>query len=289
MTCTLCPRKCKADRNMGQKGYCGCDNRILVSKIMLHMWEEPCISGTNGSGAVFFGGCSLRCVYCQNSTIALDAMGEHYTADRLAKAFLSLEERGAHNINLVTPTHFAPGIAEAVNISRQSGLGIPVVYNTGGYELVDAVARLKGTVDIYLTDFKYMSASAADKYSNAQDYPECAKTALDEMVRQQPEPVFDEYGILRSGVLVRHLLLPGNLSNSKSVVEYLYKTYGDSIYISLMNQYTPMRSFEDYPELSYTVTRREYDKLVNYALSLGVKNAYIQGEGSIGKNYIPDF
>ena len=253
------------------------------------MWEEPCISGTNGSGAVFFTGCSLRCVYCQNSTIALDGMGEPYSADRLSQAFLSLEEQGAHNINLVTPTHFAPGIKEAVALARQSGLAIPVVYNTGGYELSEAVAELKGTVDIYLTDFKYMSASAAGKYSNAKDYPDYAKTALAEMVKQHPVPVFDDCGMLRSGVLVRHLLLPGNLANSKAVVEYLYKTYGDSIYISLMNQYTPMKSFEDYPELSYTVTRREYDKLVNYALSLGVKNAYIQDEGSIGKKYIPDF
>ncbi len=289
MTCRLCPRKCKADRSMGQKGYCGCDNKILVSKIMLHMWEEPCISGVNGSGAVFFGGCSLRCVYCQNSAIALVEAGQVYEVQRLAQAFLDLEGEGAHNINLVTPTHFAPGIKEAVAIAGKKGLGIPVVYNTGGYELAEAIAQLCDTVDVYLTDFKYISESAARKYSNAADYPECAKKALAEMVKQHPEPVFDSDGMLRSGVLVRHLLLPGNLANSKAVIEYLYKTYGDSIYISLMNQYTPMKSFDDYPELSYTVTRREYSKLVDFALSLGVKNAYIQEDGSFGKKYIPDF
>lgn len=289
MNCNLCPRQCNTDRSKSPYGYCGYPDGIYISRTMLHMWEEPCISGTRGSGAVFFCGCSLGCIYCQNSKIAMNISGRSITARELADEFIALEKCGAHNINLVTPTHFSLGIRDAIDIARDRGLTIPIVYNTGGYELEECIKALDGRVDIYLTDFKYINPQTALKYSGAPDYPDYAKKALGEMVRQHPSPVFDNDGIMKKGVIARHLLLPGSLVNSKGVTEYLYKTYGDSIYISIMNQYTPIQKFEDYPELSETPSQREYDKLVSYALSLGVKNAYIQDEGCSDKRFIPEF
>ncbi len=287
--CNLCPRKCNVDRQGGQKGYCGMGADIVASKAYLHMWEEPCISGTRGSGTVFFNGCTLRCIYCQNSKISRGGNGKSLTPTELSEVFVHLQQKGAHNINLVTPTHFVPGIIEALTIAKSKGLTIPVVYNTGGYELAETLKMLKDNIDVYLPDFKYIYGEAAAKYSRAEDYPEIAKKAIEEMVRQKPEVVMDSQGIVQKGVIVRHLLLPGNLKNSKGVVEYLYKTYGDSIYISLMNQYTPIDTFDKYPELSETPSRREYEKLVDYAISLGVKNAYIQDSDSSDKAFIPDF
>lgn len=287
--CNLCPRACNKARNEGSVGYCGMSRDIYASKAMLHMWEEPPISGVNGSGAVFFTGCHLKCVYCQNSAIAFKSSGKRLTPAELSEVFMRLQSEGAHNINLVTPTHFVPQIIESLDISRRKGLKVPVVYNTGGYEKRSTVELLKGYADIYLPDFKYMSSNTAKKYSNAPDYPERAKEALEEMVRQQPNPVFSDDEIMQRGVMVRHLLLPGNLKNSKSVIEYLYKTYGDSIYISIMNQYTPMGQFDKFPELSCTPSRREYEKLVDYALSLGVRNAFIQDAEASNDVYIPRF
>jgi len=289
MSCNLCPRMCNADRHLGQKGYCGHDSNVRISKVMLHMWEEPCVSGTRGSGAVFFSGCSLRCVYCQNSEIALKNSGKIVSKEELGKIYVSLQEKGAHNINLVTPTHFMDSIARSVLLAKNNGLKVPVVYNTGGYELSERIDDLKGIADVYLTDFKYIRSSTAHKYSNAPNYPAYAKASLEKMVSQMPEVIFDDNGIIKKGVIVRHLLLPGSLDNSKAVIEYLFKTYGDNIYISIMNQYTPLREFEDFPELSYTPSRREYEKLMDYAISLGVKNAYIQSQDSSDKKYIPNF
>ena len=262
---------------------------MRISKAMLHMWEEPPISGTRGSGAVFFAGCHLKCIYCQNSDIMQGNLGKDMLPSQLAEVFLDLRDKGAHNINLVTPTHFVPGIMQALDIAKSRGLGLPVVYNTGGYEKATTMEMLSDYVDVYLPDFKYMKPSSAKKYSKAEDYPQFAKKALDIMVRQKPRVVFDTDGIMREGVIVRHLLLPGNLANSKAVIEYLYKTYGDSIYISIMSQYTPIKEFDTCPELSYTVGRREYEKLVDYALGLGIKNAFIQDLNSASKAYVPDF
>ena len=287
--CNLCPRGCGVDRTMGERGYCGMADTLRVSKAMLHMWEEPPISGTRGSGAVFFSGCHLKCIYCQNTDIAHGGFGKDMTPVELARVFLYLEEKGAHNINLVTPTHFTYGIISALDIARDKGLKLPVVYNTGGYELVRTLDMLRGCIDVYLPDFKYMKTRSAKNYSNAPDYPEVAKKALEAMVNRCPEAVFNKDGIMEKGVIVRHMLLPGNLENSKLVIEYLYKTYGDSIYISIMSQYTPIKEFESYPELSYTAGRREYEKLVDYALGLGVKNAFIQDTESAQNTYVPSF
>ena len=253
------------------------------------MWEEPCISGSQGSGTVFFSGCPLRCVYCQNRDIARAGAGKEITVERLSEIFLELQEKGAANINLVTPTHYTPEIVKAVAEARDSGLTLPIVYNCGGYEKPETLRTLEGIVDIYLTDFKYMDAEAARRYSHAPDYPEIAKEALGEMVRQQPEPVFDEKGMMKKGVIVRHLLLPGHLKNAEAVVKYVYETYGNRVYLSLMNQYTPLPGMEKWPEINRKVTRREYDRLLDYAVELGVENGFIQEGRTAEESFIPAF
>ncbi len=289
--CRLCPRDCGVNRAAGQAGVCGVAGPgIRAARAALHMWEEPCISGETGSGAVFFSGCSLRCVYCQNRDIARAAAGVMISRERLAEIFLELEAQGAANINLVTPTHYSPEIIWAVKRAREQGLSVPIVHNGSGYERPEVLRSLEGIVDIYLTDFKYMEAETAARYSRAPDYPAVAQAALSEMVRQTPEPVFDENGLMRRGVIVRHLLLPGHLRNARAVVRYVHETYGDRVFLSLMNQYTPMPDIEkEYPELARRVTAREYERLVDYALSLGVENGFIQEGDTAQESFIPAF
>ena len=288
--CRLCPRDCRADRENGRRGFCGvAGNNIKCARAALHLWEEPCISGNTGSGAVFFSDCPLRCVYCQNRDIAGADRGLEITEARLAEIFLELAQQGAANINLVTPTHYTREILRAVLRAREQGLTLPMVYNCSGYEKVSTLKMLEGIVDIYLTDFKYMDTEAAKAYSRAPDYPEVAKAALAEMVRQTGAAVFDEEGMMKRGVIVRHLLLPNHLKNAKGVVKYVYETYGDRVYLSLMNQYTPLPGMEAYPELNRRVTKREYDRLLDYALSLGVENAFIQEGETAKESFIPAF
>ena len=287
--CHLCPRNCGVDRLAGQKGFCGVDAGIMVARAALHMWEEPCISGKEGSGAVFFSGCSLGCVFCQNRTISKGQSGKVITVERLAELFLDLQGQKANNINLVTAGHFLPQVREALILAKEQGLTIPVVYNSSGYEKAEMLRYLEGLVDIYLPDLKYLEADLAGKYSHAKDYPEVAMKALEEMVRQVGMPEFDERGMMKKGVIVRHLLLPGHVRNSKKVLEYLYGTYGDQIYISLMSQYTPMPAMKDDPQLSRKVTDREYDRLLDYAISLGVTNCFIQEGETAKESFIPEF
>lgn len=290
--CNLCPRECLADRGSGRKGFCLSDNRIMVARAALHMWEEPCISGRGGSGAVFFAGCSLRCVYCQNYEIAEGRRGRQVTVGRLAEIFLELQAKGADNINLVTPDHYIIDVAEAVLLAKKMGLVLPVVYNGSGYEKREMICSLSGIVDIFLTDFKYMDSGLAAKYSAAADYPRRAKEALAQMVRIVGTPAFDENGMMRRGVIVRHLLLPGHKKNAKAVIRYVYETYGDSVYLSLMNQYTPLerlRENPDYREICRKVTKREYDAVVDYAIGLGVRNAYMQEGDTARESFIPAF
>lgn len=273
-------------------GYCMMEDGIYLARAALHMWEEPCISGESGSGAVFFSGCNLRCVYCQNHEIAAGRKGRQVSVERLSQIFLELQDKGAANINLVTPDHFIIKIAEAVLLAKEKGLRLPVVYNGSGYEKEGLIENLSGIVDIFLTDFKYMDEKAAQKYSFAPDYPEVAKKALAQMVKLVGEPAFDAKGMMTRGVIVRHLLLPGHKRNAKDVIRYVYETYGDRVYLSLMNQYTPferLKENSDYRELCRKITRREYETVVDYALSLGVRNAYIQ-EGDVAKeSFIPAF
>ena len=285
-SCSLCQRNCMVDRTK-KHGYCGMKDELFVSRAALHFWEEPPISGSKGSGTIFFSGCSLSCIYCQNQAISRGRIGKNISLDRLSQIMLELEEKGAHNINLVTPTHFVPSIAEAIKAARKMGLSIPIVYNTGSYDSISALKMIDGLVDIYLPDFKYYTEKASLKFSNAKDYPSVAKEAIAEMVRQVGSPSFDENGIMTKGVIVRMLLLPGHVAEAKLSLKYLIETYGDKIYISLMNQYTPMVGMK--PPLNRPVTRDEYRQLVDYAEKLGLKNGFTQEFGTAKESFIPEF
>lgn len=288
--CILCPRNCNTNRNDGNIGACMVSGKLKLARAALHYWEEPCISGEAGSGAVFFSGCSLHCVFCQNEEISRGQSGKEVEKERLAEIFLELQEKGANNINLVTPGQYVPHIIWAVEQARNQGLKLPIVYNTSSYEKVETIRRLEGIVDIYLPDFKYMSSDIAMKYSKAKDYPEVAKAAIAEMVRQQPNPVFDEVtGLMKRGVIVRQLLLPNLLEDAKAIVKYLYDAYGDNIYLSLMSQFTPLSNVENYPELNRKVSEKEYEEYVNYAIELGVENGFIQEEDVADESFIPHF
>ena len=287
--CLLCPRKCGINRSTGQTGVCGVSSEIKVARAALHYWEEPCISGKRGSGAVFFSGCSLHCVFCQNREISDGKEGKVISKERLSDIFIELVDKGANNINLVTPGQYIPDIVWAVNDAKSRGMKLPIIYNTSGYENVTELKLLEGIVDVYLPDFKYMDSTLSARYSRAKDYPSVAKQALSEMVRQQPDVVIDDAtGLIQKGVIVRQLLLPGHVNDAKAVLKYLYDTYHDHVYISMMSQFTPI-ALKDYPEINRTVTRREYERLVDYALKIGITNAFIQ-EGDVAKDsFIPAF
>ena len=287
--CLLCPRKCGINRRTGQTGVCGVSSEIKVARAALHYWEEPCISGKRGSGAVFFSGCSLHCVFCQNREISDGKEGKVISKERLSDIFMELEGKGANNINLVTPGQYIPDIVWAVNDAKSRGMKLPIIYNTSGYENVTELKLLEGIVDVYLPDFKYMDSTLSAMYSRAKDYPSVAKQALSEMVRQQPDVVIDDAtGLIQKGVIVRQLLLPGHVNDAKAVLKYLYDTNHDHVYISMMSQFTPI-ALKDYPEINRTVTRREYERLVDYALEIGITNAFIQ-EGDVAKDsFIPAF
>lgn len=287
--CLLCPRKCGINRRTGQTGVCGVSSEIKVARAALHYWEEPCISGKRGSGAVFFSGCSLHCVFCQNREISDGKEGKVISKERLSDIFMELADKGANNINLVTPGQYIPDIVWAVNNAKSRGMKLPIIYNTSGYENVTELKLLEGIVDVYLPDFKYMDSTLSAMYSRAKDYPSVAKQALSEMVRQQPDVVIDDAtGLIQKGVIVRQLLLPGHVNDAKAVLKYLYDTYHDHVYISMMSQFTPI-ALKDYPEINRTVTRREYERLIDYALEIGITNAFIQ-EGDVAKDsFIPAF
>lgn len=292
--CELCPRGCQVNRETEQTGVCGVSSNLKVARAALHYWEETCISGTNGSGAVFFSGCSMHCVFCQNREIANGVVGKEISRERLRDIFLELQGQGANNINLVTPGHYVPHIVWAVEQARNQGLRIPIVYNTSSYEKVDTLKQLEGIVDVYLPDFKYWDSQTAQKYSNAPDYPEVARAAIAEMVRQQPTVKFiydrqQEVDLIQKGVIVRQLLLPGQLKDAKRIVKFLHETYGNQIYLSLMSQYTPLSHVENYPELNRKVDRRTYERYIDYAIEIGVENGFIQEEDVAEESFIPMF
>lgn len=287
--CNLCPRKCGIDRTAGKRGACGADEKIKIARAALHFWEEPCISGENGSGAVFFSGCQLHCEFCQNKDISDCTAGKTVDAGRLTEIFLELKEQGAYNINLVTPSHFAPSVIEALEDAKRQGMDLPVVYNTGGYDSVDTIKLFEGIVDVYLPDFKYMDENLALRFSGAKNYPDVAKAAIREMVRQQPTAVFDSNDMIKSGVIVRQLLLPGHVKDAMHILSYLHDTYGEKIYISMMSQYTPVRKFKEHTELNRKVTKREYERYIQYAMDIGIENGFIQ-EGDVAEeSFIPEF
>lgn len=321
MSCDLCPRHCAVARSRGQQGYCGMTETLTVARVAPHVWEEPCISGENGSGTVFFSGCNLRCVYCQNHKIAAGRTGREMTVPELSAAFLSLEKQGCHNINLVTPSHYVPQIREAL---LQAKLSVPVVYNTSSYVCVQTLRQMEGLVDIYLADLKYLDCGLAKKYSHAADYPETAMTAIAEMVRQvggieyeliqkgnngqtggpdvgvnatneenrlriRNATEYPDGALMKRGVIVRHLLLPGQVEEAKRVLRYLYETYGDTIAISILNQYTPLPHVAEYPELNRKVTDGEYEEVVDFALELGIGHGFLQEGEAASESFIPEF
>ena len=288
MLCNICPRHCNTNRD-DKVGYCGMTNTLKISRAALHHWEEPCISAENGSGTVFFSGCNMGCVYCQNQDISHEGFGKEITVERLAEIFMELQVKNAHNINLVTPTHYAPQIRKAVKLARDMGLALPVVYNTSGYENVENIETLSGTVDVYLPDFKYFSGGTAQKYSFCSDYPEVAKKAIDAMVKQTGPCIFDDEGVVQKGTIVRVLVLPEHTDEAKQIIEYLYDTYGDDIYISIMSQYTPCTNLEKYPEINRKLTQQEYDEVVDFAVELGLENGFVQEGESASESFIPPF
>lgn len=284
--CLLCARNCGVDRTRSV-GYCKATAEINIARAALHFWEEPPVSGENGSGAIFFSGCSLSCVFCQNREISRGRNGKTVSIERLADIMLDLWSQGAHNINLVTATHYIPSVADAIRLARKRGLSIPVVYNTGSYENTESLRLLDGLVDVYLPDFKYYLPRTAAALSNAGDYPTVAKASIAEMYRQVGKPVFNERGIMQRGVILRILLLPGHVAEAKLCLKYLLDTYGDSIYISLMNQYTPMPNMKS--PLNRRVTHEEYAQLTDYAERLGLKNGFTQEFGTACESFIPPF
>lgn len=330
-SCMLCPRKCGVNRTQGENGVCGQTDELRVARAALHMWEEPCISGSRGSGAVFFSGCALHCVFCQNHAIADGAAGKSITVGRLAEIFLELQAQGANNINLVTAGHFTPQVMKALDLAKRQGLTLPVIYNTSAYEEAETIRSLEGYVDVYLPDLKYVDPILSRKYSHASNYFEKAGAAIAEMVRQTGEMKFvlemetagsqavedrgklagsqatrgqketmgvaeyqrrSEQGeslLMTRGVIVRHLLLPGCTEDSKRVLDYLLDTYGDRIFISIMNQYTPLPHVAAYPELNRRVTDREYNAVIDYALERGLENGFIQEGGTAEESFIPEF
>ena len=284
--CNLCPRECCVNRNNKELGYCRASNKLKIGGYHLHMWEEPIISGKNGSGTIFFSYCNLRCIYCQNYDISIYDNGEEITIDRFANICLELQDMGAENINLVTPSHYIPLIREGLIMAKDKGLNIPIVYNTSGYEKVDSLRLLDGLIDIYLPDFKYYDDNLG-KFSNINNYFEIADKAIQEMYRQVGSPIIKK-GIMRRGIIVRHLVLPHHSDDSKKVVKYLYDKYGDNIYLSIMNQYTPVRRCK-YLELNDRVSEKEYDNVIDYAYDLGIRKCFVQDSESQSESFIPVF
>lgn len=286
--CMLCPRKCGINR-YETKGFCQCDANIKIARADLHYFEEPPISGTKGSGTVFFSGCNLKCVFCQNYGISYDNFGKYVTNQRLAEIFLELQKKGAHNINLVTPTPYIINIIEAIKIAKENGLDIPIIYNCSGYESVWALKLLEGYIDVYLPDMKYWDNEAANKYSKCNNYLEICMQSLEEMYRQVGPIHFDENNIIKKGVMVRHLVMPNMTNDSKKIIYYLHNTYKDNIYISIMNQYTPNKKLKNYKEIDRSIKPDEYNEVVDYAIEIGVVNAFIQEEGTTSDSFIPEF
>ena len=286
-SCCLCPRKCGVNRYQ-QKGYCGARNRIRLAYYSLHMWEEPILSGDKGSGTIFFSHCNMRCMYCQNRKISLDGYGKDISNKRLGEIMLQLQSMGAHNINLVTPTHYVPQIASVLHKIKNKELTIPIVYNTSSYENIGTLMMMNHLVDIYLADLKYYDDELAIQFSDSPNYFETATMAIDEMVRQVGSFEIGNDGMLKKGVIVRVLILPGHVHDAKEIIHYLYHTYHDDIYISIMNQYTPVSTCP-FEELNRKLSEDEYEEVINYALTIGVTNAFIQEGDTAEESFIPNF
>ncbi|MFA9396666.1 MAG: radical SAM protein [Clostridiaceae bacterium] len=287
--CNICARNCNIDRTNSELGYCKSNDKIKLAKSYLHKWEEPCISLGEGSGTVFFSNCNLSCVFCQNHKISQEGFGKDISIEELSNIFLSLQDKKASNINLVTPTSYVPFIIKALDLAKLRGLNLPVLYNTNSYENIDTIKSLNGYIDVYLPDLKYFNDKYAIKYSNAPNYFNTATAAIEEMFNQVKTNIFNENGAVTKGLIIRHLMLPSLLFDSKKIIDYIYKTYGDNVYISIMNQYTPMYKSYLYPEINKNLNPKHYNALIDYAINLGVKNAFIQESSSSSLSYVPEF
>lgn len=287
--CTLCPRRCGANRSAGQRGFCGAGQTVRIARTMLHRWEEPCLVGAHGAGAVFFSHCTLRCIYCQNAAISHEGDGSDVTEEELARLFLSLARQGAATLDLVTPTHYTPQILRALSLARKNGLTLPVVWNTSGYETVENVRRIAGAADIFLPDLKYAAEESGRLYSAAADYAAAAQAAVTAMVKQLGPVQFSADGQLLRGVLVRHLVLPGHRRESIALVRWLWENFGDRVQLSLMRQYTPLFRAAEFPPLHRHLTTFEYESVVDAARALGMTRVYVQGAEAVGAQYVPDF
>ena len=286
--CSICPRKCGTDRYI-RNGGCGTGAEVIAAKAFLHQWEEPCISGERGSGTIFFCGCNMKCIFCQNHEISQQPYGKKISIERLAEIMLELQEQGAANINLVSPTPYALHIIKAVAAARQQGLSLPVVYNTNGYESVETVAVLKGTVDIYLPDIKYYSDEYSVKYSKAPQYFKHASEAVLRMFEQVGHPVFDDNGIMQRGILLRHLILPEHLADSKKILNWIRENLGQQAYVSLMCQYIPMFDADKYEEINRKLEAWEYELAIDYFFKIGLENGFVQEHSSAAEDFVPDF
>lgn len=287
-SCTLCPKNCKVNRNE-KIGFCGAGIKIRVALVSLHKWEEPCISGKNGAGTIFFSHCNLKCVYCQNFKISSQNFGKEISIERLAEIFVEQQQRGATNVELVTPTHYVPQICAAFDIAKTRGFNIPVVYNTNSYENLSTLELLRNRVDIFLPDLKYFDDDAAKTFSNAPNYFSVATAAIEKMFELVGECQFDSEGNLKRGVIVRHLILPNFRKDSFKILDWLKKNFGDKIFISLMNQYTPLFRAKDFKKINRRLTTFEYDSVVNYAVDIGIKNCYIQVGKTADEKFVPNF
>lgn len=287
--CNLCPRKCNVQRYNGQIGICKCGDKIKIALSSIHNYEEPCISGKNGSGTVFFSNCNLRCVYCQNYKISAQGYGKEIKTEELARIFLKQQENGVNNINLVTPTPYVLEIIEAIKIARREGLSIPIIYNSSGYENIETIKMLTGYIDIYMPDIKYINNDLAKKYSNVDNYCYYAKNAIKEMYNQVGMPIFNKNKIMQKGLLIRHLVLPNNLKNTFMILDWIRETFGKNIYISIMFQYFPTYRAEEFNEINRKVSKEEYDKVIEYINELGFKKGYIQDLEDNEEKYVPNF
>lgn len=288
-SCTLCPHNCKVNRLEGKKGRCKCDNTLKIALASLHMFEEPCISGTNGSGTVFFTNCNLNCIYCQNYEISQGGKGKEITIQTLADIFIKQQEKGAHNINLVTPTMYVYQIIEAIKIARKNGLKIPIIYNSNGYENVETIKMLNGYIDVYLPDLKYYTNELSKKYSNVDNYFEVATNAIKEMYSQVGNAIFDNNGIIQKGVIIRHLVLPNHIQNTKNILKWINENMPKDIYVSVMAQYFPTYKAKSDSLINRKLNKKEYKEVFNYLYSLDLQNGYIQELGSHEEEYVPDF
>ena len=287
--CEICPFRCKVNRLSGQVGRCGCGDKIRVAKYQLHYFEEPCISGKSGSGTVFFSNCNFKCIFCQNYKISQEGKGNEVTIEELADIFLKLQKEGANNINLVTPTMYAYQIIEAIKIARNNGLNLPIIYNSNGYENVETLRDLRGYVDVYLPDLKYYADELAIKYSKAPNYFKIATKAILEMIKQVGGPEFDENGMIKKGVIIRHLVLPGHIQNSKHILKWLKENVEGKAYVSVMAQYFPTYKAKEDEYLNRKLTRKEYSEIEQYLYLLDIQNGYMQELGKHEEEYVPDF